>query len=41
MKEDFILLKEKALLHIFFLNANSSKEILILELLVFFLQYFA
>jgi hypothetical protein len=34
--KDFTLLKEKALLYIFIKNANSSKKILILEVLVFF-----
>jgi hypothetical protein len=35
-KQGLTLLKEKALLCIFIKNANSSKEILILEVLVFF-----
>jgi hypothetical protein len=41
VRKDFTLLKEKALVRIFKENANFSKEILILELIIFFLQYFA
>jgi hypothetical protein len=36
VRKDFTLLKEKELLPILKENANSSKEILILELLVYF-----